>query len=613
MKRNHAAATAATESCRQCGAEFTTPRGLAVHYARSRSCAQSLQGASLASEAAERRTESLASNAQHQKRSWASPPFPGVSAADQQQSHDAGQQSQPSSSPYDEDEGEGAAAACSDTGFDFDGDNDCSTTELSQESAHNSTAAQQQDTVFGIQWHEQHASEVPKAPRKRASRARSQQFTSQFGNDTEDEDFLSSAELGADGHLDQSSRLDALNDAALATRLESHVAAFAADDLNTTDDGASQQHQLQTETAGSSRASAQLLDVMLKHGLSNEGMNDMLNVLKSPHVDLKTMPSNAKALKLDAECFVASTSQSALPELVQWRVNLSEFGLGDLKVAPDQACFYTVDIAHLYTTVLQTCTSADLTYRFHLLEDEDGNRCVRCCCASPMTMVLQHAHAAVCISRQDDSALNLRSLSSGVLQPLNTSCFSSCRRMCCRIYKDVHNCKAWEAAERSLRESGIIGEDDVLFATAAYSDKTMKRSIGQISYWPIILSLLNLSPDLRSRTETKMIVGYIPHYNKPSGFNQKAFSDGTARCECSLLHVHESCICAHHQLVIVTCSVASLAALCAVSCSGLPRRMMTYCAGCQSVTTLERDINGRPANRSVQFYCCMPPPIAHHL
>jgi hypothetical protein len=98
-----------------------------------------------------------------------------------------------------------------------------------------------------------------------------------------------------------------------------------------------------------------------------------------------------------------------------------------------------------------------------------------------------------------------------------------------RLFGDYHNCEAWRIAEADLRAQGKLTSCETMLALAAYSDKTMKRSIGQISYWPMILSILNLPPQLRGRVASQIVVAYIPHFTRPSGANDKAFSDGMNR------------------------------------------------------------------------------------
>lgn len=76
-----------------------------------------------------------------------------------------------------------------------------------------------------------------------------------------------------------------------------------------------------------------------------------------------------------------------------------------------------------------------------------------------------------------------------------------------------------------------------MVALSAYSDKTMSRSVGNVAYWPMMTTILNLPRAVRHRPECKALLGYIPVLKRPAFLRKldsnagpvKQFSLGQAR------------------------------------------------------------------------------------
>lgn len=73
-----------------------------------------------------------------------------------------------------------------------------------------------------------------------------------------------------------------------------------------------------------------------------------------------------------------------------------------------------------------------------------------------------------------------------------------------------------------------------MIAIAAYSDRTMSRSVGNISYWPMMLSILNMPVSMRQQTDKKLLLGHAPVLVRPAAvknggsYANKVFSDAQA-------------------------------------------------------------------------------------
>lgn len=93
-----------------------------------------------------------------------------------------------------------------------------------------------------------------------------------------------------------------------------------------------------------------------------------------------------------------------------------------------------------------------------------------------------------------------------------------------RLYGHPSTANAWLEEEAAVREKH--GERDVTMAALIfYSDKTTSRSIGQLSYYPLYMTLANYEADVFAEMDTKVTVGFILTLKRPDKANTNLWSD----------------------------------------------------------------------------------------
>ena len=65
-----------------------------------------------------------------------------------------------------------------------------------------------------------------------------------------------------------------------------------------------------------------------------------------------------------------------------------------------------------------------------------------------------------------------------------------------------------------------------MLALSVYSDKTMTRTLGQRTYYPMVITITNMPPELTGKVDNKIIIGYIPEVKQPSGYSNRLFKNG---------------------------------------------------------------------------------------
>jgi Plavaka transposase len=99
----------------------------------------------------------------------------------------------------------------------------------------------------------------------------------------------------------------------------------------------------------------------------------------------------------------------------------------------------------------------------------------------------------------------------------------------CSTVGAPHTADAFRLAEAKLRDEGRLSGGKRALCVALSSDKTQKRSVGQMQLWPMYASILNERTDARNSQRSKLLLGYIPVLKRRSGADKQQFADGCAK------------------------------------------------------------------------------------
>eukprot|EP00611_Tribonema_gayanum_P024751 TRINITY_DN551_c0_g1_i2.p1 TRINITY_DN551_c0_g1~~TRINITY_DN551_c0_g1_i2.p1 ORF type:complete len:1024 (+),score=185.89 TRINITY_DN551_c0_g1_i2:261-3074(+) len=292
-----------------------------------------------------------------------------------------------------------------------------------------------------------------------------------------------------DGGLEWAGPSHVVHAAQPAAASEVNDDSISVDGVDNADDGDTDaEHEEGEHEEGPSESDQQWSCVSLAGFLASNSLSDragqrLLDLLLDPKFTVEGFMSTIGALKATAELIVGlrDGKDDSPPLLTKHVIDLNQLGLGDPKYGLQQPVhFYLRGVQQAVQDILQRCSLEDgFAPRFEEQHDEDGNR----------------------------------------------------------LYGESHTCDQWRAAEDDLRSLGRLQDDAVMVALSAYSDKTMSRSVGNVAYWPMMTTILNLPRAVRHRPECKALLGYIPVLKRPAFLRKldsnagpvKQFSLGQAR------------------------------------------------------------------------------------
>ncbi|KAG5180022.1 hypothetical protein JKP88DRAFT_247107 [Tribonema minus] len=205
-----------------------------------------------------------------------------------------------------------------------------------------------------------------------------------------------------------------------------------------------------------------LAGFLASNSLSDRAGQQLLDLLLDPKFTMDGIMATIGALKASAELIVGlcNDKDESLTLLTKHAIDLNQLGLGEPVYGLHQPVhFYLRNVQQAMQDILQRCSLEDgFAPRFVEQHDADGNR----------------------------------------------------------LYGESHTCDQWRAAEDDLRRQGRLQGDAVMVALLAYSDKTMSRSVGNVAFWPMMITILNLPRAVRHRPQCKALLGYIPVLKRPA-------------------------------------------------------------------------------------------------
>ena len=256
-----------------------------------------------------------------------------------------------------------------------------------------------------------------------------------------------------------------------------------------------------------------------KLNLSLVQVNQLLATLHDEQFDLEQLPTNADALLRKSKRFADLTVGSA-PALIRHTLAPTTFGLHNLGINKP-VHIMTVDVAAALRLALRSASLDDLVLKGELLRDSKGKRCDphSPSCAfvrgntRALSLLLLHLVVSCCIRRhvlclRGNCCCRVSHKHVGSPHLMHHATCHVSVSVARRVYGPVHTGTAWHAAEAAMAR--LLTAGVFMLALAGYSDKTMTRTIGQITYWPMVLVILNMSADKRQQVQGHINIGFIP-------------------------------------------------------------------------------------------------------